>query len=425
MRKVLALLTVFLLTGCMLQQRTSMSALGPSSMEQSLPPPPLQEWDTIASLSLTGAVSSRLAVSPTGDLYYAYAETMLAGDNPATGLPAIHVVSWLAGATASSEFTAPSIDPATTTAAVLALQVDGSGNLYLMVQTTSTLLYRYAAGTTTPSPLVLPTSFTASTTSGAGFHVDSTSGTLYIAGTDMTASGLVATVALSTDGGANWALKDASTTNGTVGYGVTAGSSGAIYLAGAMPAQSGSGTAWVLYSSSDGGTTFNTLDSYQPSGQEAGAASRAEYVVVDGAGHFYTAGSDVIDPATLGTATVVRESTDGGDTWSETSRFSAQAFPGSTTDSELGLMAPQALSLGVSGMAFLPVLEAKAPSSYLLVRTPVLGGTWATSLAITSQGDGQPLMQDVQFDQASGRVYLLTNYFKYAARQSTLTLTRF
>jgi hypothetical protein len=423
MRKALPLL-LLLLSGCFLPERTSKTAL--SNLEQqNVPPlPPIQQWETVESLALAGSVSSRLAISNLGDIYYAYAETLLAGDPAVQGLPALHVRVKMKNANAFSEITAPAVDPAATTASVLGLQIDGSGNSYLMVLTTQPFLYRYAAGTTTPSQVTLPTSFQASGRAGAGFHADRTSGMLYIAGTHVTQATSVASVALSTDGGATWTLKDASSTNGTVAFGVTTDASGIIYLAGAMPSAAGGGTAWVLYASVDGGATFTQLDSYQPSSQAAGASSRAEYVAIDSAGHFYVAGSDVVDPATLGTATIVRESSDHGHTWTETSRFSARAFS-TGTDTELGLMEPVALALGGPGLVALPIQEAKAPSSYLLQRTPVLGGIWTTALSMSTLSDGEPFTQGVEFDSTTGQIYLMTNFFKYAPRTSTLRLTRF
>jgi hypothetical protein len=276
--------------------------------------------------------------------------------------------------------------------------------------------------------MTLPTSFTGSTKAGSGFHVDRKSGTLFIGGshvtTTPTGTTAVASVAVSMDAGATWTLHDASTVNGTAGYGFATDPNGVWYLAGAKPAGTGTATSWVVYQSKDQGATFTEADTATASSAADGALARAEYIGAGDNGRLIAVGSDVVDPPTQGTALVVRESGDGGMTWKETTRFSARAFP-TGTDTQLGLMQARGITLGDQGFAAVPVLESKRPSSYLLVRSPALSGTWTTALAITSLNDGEPTMQGVEFDPTTQQLYLLTSFLKYTERQSHLRLTRF
>jgi hypothetical protein len=405
------------------------SDLSQTAAQQAAPPYfPLSQWSTIEDHALDGAVTSQMAFSNTGDLYYGFAQSVYYMDSPRGGLPALHLRFIPHGELTESELSVPPLPTNAATASLLALKTDSAGNLYYLYTanangTDSTLFYRYASGSGTPAAVTLPPGFLLSTRAGAGLYVDRLSGKLYFAGTHITAANSVAALAISSDGGATWSIHDASAVTGTQAFGAGTDLSGDLYLAGAKPLGA-SGTSWVVYRSSDGGTTFSEVDSAAPTSAAANAAARAEYVAIDGFGRIVVAGTDVTDPANQGSAVVVRESSDQGATFQEKARFQAKQYPAPSVDSTPGFVVPRGLALGPAGMSVIPIREEKRPSAYLFFESPGLD-TWTTALGITNLNDGEPDMQASDFDPVSGTLYLLTEYLNYSARTSTLRLTRF
>ncbi|HUP57699.1 MAG TPA: sialidase family protein [Bdellovibrionota bacterium] len=360
-----------------------------------------------------------MAHAANGDLYYAFSQSMYVSDPAEPGLPSLRVRVRTRSAGASAELVAPPVAATATTASLLALRGDAAGNLYLLfstyrlaTDTTSYFLYRYAAGETSPTLRNLPAPFILSNRTGAGFHVDAASGKLWLAGTRFTSTSSFAAAASSGDGGATWTVRDATAASGSQAFGVTTDSSGNPVLAGAKAFGDSFGTAWTLYRSADGGATFIEKDSFNPTSALEDSASRAEYVAITDTGRIVVAGSDLTDPATAATSVVVRESSDGGESWSERARLG---------DSSGGFYQARGLVTGQAG-TFLPILEGKKPAAFLLGQLPG-ASIWQSTLSITNLAEGEPYMQAAEHDPSTGDLVLMTNYLKYSARESSLRIS--
>ena len=147
---------------------------------------------------------------------------------------------------------------------------------------------------------------------------------------------------------------------------ITAGAGAGVYVVGDEAAPNGSGN-WIVRKSSDGGSSWATVDNFQLT---AGVGSNlAEAVTADGAGNIYVAGLGSA-PSNLMFHWIVRKSSDGGATW--------------TTDDNYQLAATKnavASGIGVDAIGDVYVAGYAVDSSsvrHAILRTNA-GGTWNTA----------------------------------------------
>lgn len=139
-----------------------------------------------------------------------------------------------------------------------------------------------------------------------------------LTGTNQGAGGWVWLVRKSADGGDTWTTVDSlwgSSVREARALGF--GSSGATFVAGAV------GNVWTVRRSTDDGASWTTVDSYQAGNYP----SEAYGLAVDGAGNIYVAGS--AQSSKKGSYTdqwVVRRSSDGGSTWSTVDNFTLESY---------------------------------------------------------------------------------------------------
>jgi hypothetical protein len=192
-------------------------------------------------------------------------------------------------------------------------------------------------------------------------------GNLYVAGRYYSSGPSYRFVRRSTDGGATWSTVDAVAISG--GYasplaagGLTADSAGNVYVTEPI-----SGT-WTVRKGT-GGTSFSTVDSFQPS------ASQAEAVFAHPtAGVFAVGYSTVVSKRTSSQAWTVRRSSDGGASWSTVDTY--QATSGSAA-AAYGAGADAQGNIYVVGRAFVP--NKSSSIGHWQVRKSTNGGSsWIT-----------------------------------------------
>jgi hypothetical protein len=127
----------------------------------------------------------------------------------------------------------------------------------------------------------------------------------------------------STNGGSTWATIDDVTASGSAwaAYGVAGDASGNIYVVGR-----GLGESWLVRKSSNGGTSWSTVDSYGTS-----ATSDAYAVGADAAGNVYVAGRAY--DSTYTPHAVIRELPARGSTWSTVDDVYNNRYNAFTVDS--------------------------------------------------------------------------------------------
>jgi hypothetical protein len=223
-----------------------------------------------------------------------------------------------------------------------------------------------------------------------------TSGHLVVAGTISDGASTHAYVERTADDGATWpSIDDFRDTFNQhfVAKGLARTSSGVLYAAGSGGGQS----AWIVRKSTDGGTSWTTVDSWSPSA--TGSAS-ANAIGVTPSGAIFAVGQRV-PIFNSDEYWVVRRSTDGGATWSTVDDF--QLTTGSTFNYH------QAFGFGVDAVGNIYAVgegTAAGQSSRWVVRRSTDGGTtWATVDTHTNGGSWSAMPRSFSRDSA-GNLYV-------------------
>jgi hypothetical protein len=200
-----------------------------------------------------------------------------------------------------------------------------------------------------------------------GGIVSDSAGNLYVAGRYYGSTGaFYRFVRRSTDGGATWATVDTVTTSGyaipLAAGSITPDATGNVYVTEPIP-----GT-WTVRKGI-GGTSFSTVDTFQPAGSQAQAVFAHPT-----AGVFAVGSGTVFSKNNSSQAWVVRRSLDGGVTWSTVDTY--QAGSGQSA-SAYGMGGDAHGNLYVVGRAF--VQNKNSSTGHWQVRKSANGGTsWTT-----------------------------------------------
>jgi hypothetical protein len=202
------------------------------------------------------------------------------------------------------------------------------------------------------------------------------SGAIYaagIAGTNQAAAGFAWVVRRSSDGGTTWTTVDSVWSNNTISEATAIGTtpSGGIFVVGRVA------DVWSVRRSTDGGASWTTVDSYEQSGM----FSEAYGVAVDGTGTLYVAGvAQASSQNSYSDQWVVRRSTDGGSTWTTLDNYTLESY----SIPQRPVAWPTGITLAPSGSVFVCGFQVTSNGSLLwLVREGTPGTkdaiSWATS----------------------------------------------
>lgn len=197
-------------------------------------------------------------------------------------------------------------------------------------------------------------------------------GAIYVAGSALDSSNYTHwIVRKSTDGGSTWSTVDnynLVTAKISIAYGigvVGSGSAAGVYVVGAA-VDSSNVNRWIVRKSTDGGATWSTVDNYN---FVSGKDSYARTIAVDSNANIYVSG--YASDASFNTKWIVKKSTDGGATWTVVDTFS-----------EASNLSAGAYSLMIDSNDKIYVAGYASESNYkqrLTVRVSANGGsTWST-----------------------------------------------
>ncbi|MEO5971364.1 MAG: hypothetical protein ABIQ95_15675 [Bdellovibrionia bacterium] len=231
---------------------------------------------------------------------------------------------------------------------------------------------------------MLPSQVSGSASGGRSIAIDS-SGNIYAAGADF-GSGLWI-VRKSADGGATWSTVDSYRPTGNSqakANAVSIDSTGAIYVGGS--AGDLGGLTGVIRKSSDHGSTWNTVDTFVDTPLLSGDGNGVKSIVIDSSDKVYASGSNG--------SWIVRMSSNGGTTWTtvDSYQFSAghHASANAITIDALGNIYAVGFGTDLSNVwQWIVRKSSNAGISWSTVDSYVLGtGYFAIPTSITTDGNG-------------------------------------
>ena len=270
-------------------------------------------WNTVAQIGPSVTLNA-IAVDQAGDVYAA------GGKGTSTGPRNWAVYEKPAG---GSSFAMVDSYPSSTPENVMGLAIDGSGNVFAIGQNSTTV------------------------TSGKGKSATSTTTYYWTVREQVGGAGAFKTV----DNLAGQASPRGITA-------VASGPTSGVYIAGADSATN----SWIVRKSGDGGATWSTVDSFQNGAYAASALGIGH----DIAGNVFAVGSG---GSSNGNQWLVRESSDGGASWSTIDDFQMVAGHASTAVAVGADLAGNVYVVG-NGMDATNV-------NHMVIRTNA-GGSWAT-----------------------------------------------
>ncbi len=227
-------------------------------------------------------------------------------------------------------------------------------------------------------------------------------GNLLVAGDareNSTILSLDALVQKSADGGSTWSISDnfSPTSSGLATYiGVTSDTAGNIYAVGSLNPLDGTGYYWLVRESADGGNTWSTIDVLKTSSTNS---YYARSVSTDAAGNVYVAGYEL--GITNGvSAWIVRKGFNVGGSWSWTT---VDSFSPYNYGLAFAVFCHPNGTVFVSGTADVAVATKRGTSivqGWVTRRSLDGGNTWATVDSYTGGSEGFGLGAD-----AWGNVY--------------------